>query len=96
MFFGYLTSGLLPWWQPIVPLLVGAAVAQFRTLRGAAIILAAMVVEYVFVIWVNVYPANLLLTRIESVSDAVIFAGIIVWAVAVARMTLDVFRHIRL
>ena len=93
LFFGYTDAGRASLMaQPLVPLLVGGAVSSLNK-RIASILFITSVIEYVYFIWMNVYPAHLLLTKISSVSDCILFLGIIVWGMIAARMTLTAFKQ---
>jgi hypothetical protein len=92
LFFGYPNPGLAGFMaQPLVPLLVAAAVTQVRK-RIASVLLVTAAGEYLFFIWGNVYPARLLLTNLRTVADGFIFGMIVACALASAMMTLEAFR----
>lgn len=92
-FFGYPWAGFsVLMAQPLVPLLVGVGVASLRTSRLTFVVLLGVIVEFFFVIWLHVYPAGLLLTNIRSASDAVFLAAVAIWAMLVAKMTLNSFQ----
>jgi len=92
IFFGYPTAGLASLMaQPLVPVLACAAVSIVPK-PTSKVLFITLLAEHFFFIWVNVYPANLLLTKIRSISDVAIFGALVVWAFATARMTLRTFR----
>jgi hypothetical protein len=92
LFFGYPTLGLSSLMaQPLIPILVGGAILCFNK-RIAILLFATLVIEYLYFIWGNIYPANLLLTNLQTASDLFIFTVIIIWAIAVAKMSFNVLR----